>query len=159
MATTKPGGSVGAEDQAAASAARLGIAVGLAQAASSRAAADNGQRRYLNPDLSTLDYYNRGLALAEDPDMPLLERAKFLAIFSSLLDEFFEIRVAGLKDQLAAGLSGTDPAGLNPSDQLKAIRAEVDGLLERRARAFLDVLVPELAEHGIGLSRLDDLDD
>jgi polyphosphate kinase len=158
MATTKPGGSVGAEDQAAASAARLGIAVGLAQAASSRAAADNGQRRYINRELSTLDYYSRVLALAEDPDMPLLERAKFLAIFSSLLDEFFEIRVAGLKDQLAAGLSGTDPAGLNPSDQLKAIRAEVDGLLERRARAFLEVLVPQLADRGIHLSSWESLD-
>src|SRR3981081_2001774 len=149
MATTKPGGSVGAEDQAAPSAARLGIAVGLAQAASSRAAADNGQRRYINRELSTLDYYSRVLPLAEAPDMPLLERAKFLAIFSSNLDEFFEVRVAGLKDQLAAGLSGTDPARLSPSDQLKAIRRETEALVERRGRAFLKVIVPELAGHGI----------
>jgi polyphosphate kinase len=120
---------------------------------------EGGERRYINRELSTLDYYSRVLALAEDKTMPVLERAKFLAIFSGLLDEFFEIRVAGLKDQLAAGLAGTDPAGLTPSEQLKAVRAEVDALVERRDRVFLEGVVPELGQHGIHLSSWESLDD
>jgi polyphosphate kinase len=156
MATTGTDQAVADDLTAAASAARLGIAVGVPPAAS---ADDAGERRYINRELSTLDYYSRVLAPAEDPDVPVLERVKFLAIFSSLLDEFFEIRVAGLKDQLAAGLSGTDPAGLSPSDQLRAIRSDTEALVERRVRTFDKVIRPELAEHGIGLSRLDDLDD
>jgi polyphosphate kinase len=142
-----------------ASAARLGIGVGVVPDPAVLTASEGGERRYINRELSTLDYFSRVLALAEDDGMPLLERAKFLAIFSGLLDEFFEIRVAGLKDQLAAGLAGTDPAGLTPSDQLKAIRAEVDCLVERRDRAFLNDLVPQLGQRGIHLSSWDSLDD
>jgi polyphosphate kinase len=160
MATTETDATVGADDvAAAASAARLGIAVGASATPSTAASAEAGnERRYINRELSWLDFNSRVLALAEDPAVPLLERAKFLAIFSSNLDEFFEVRVAGLKDQLAAGLSGTDPAGLSPSDQLKAIRRETEALVERRAYAFLKVIVPELAGHGIRLSRWDVLD-
>jgi polyphosphate kinase len=99
------------------------------------------------------------LALAESTEVPLLERAKFLAIFSSNLDEFFQIRVAGLKDQQAAGLSGTAPDGLSASDQLKAIRGEVERLLDRRVRTFLDQVVPDLAAHGVRLSNWESLDD
>ncbi|HLY84711.1 MAG TPA: RNA degradosome polyphosphate kinase, partial [Acidimicrobiales bacterium] len=116
------------------------------------------ERRYINRELSTLDYYSRVLAPAEDPSVPVLERAKFIAIFSSLLDEFFEIRVAGLKDQLAAGVIGTDPAGLSPSEQLKAIRSDAEALVERRSRTLNDVVIPELAEHGVRLSTWDSLD-
>ncbi|MDP9073625.1 MAG: RNA degradosome polyphosphate kinase, partial [Actinomycetota bacterium] len=114
--------------------------------------------RYVNRELSTLDYFSRVLAMAEDPTVPLLERAKFLAIFQGLLDEFFEVRVAGLKDQLVAGLVGTDPAGLSPADQLRAIRIETERLVERRRHTFLDVVVPELAGHRIRLSSWDALD-
>jgi polyphosphate kinase len=159
MTTTQADGVVGA-DVASASAARLGIGVGVVpDDLAVLAGREGGEHRYINRELSTLDYYSRVLALAEDDNVPLLERAKFLAIFSGLLDEFFEIRVAGLKDQLAAGLSGTDPAGLTPSDQLKAIRADVDCLVERRDRAFLDQLVPQLAKRGIHLSSWESLDD
>jgi polyphosphate kinase len=158
MATTHADGGVGA-DVTSASAARLGIGVGIVPDPAILAEREGGQRRYINRELSTLDYYSRVLALAEDDHMPVLERAKFLAIFSGLLDEFFEIRVAGLKDQLAAGLAGTDPAGLTPSDQLKAIRAEVDSLVERRDQVFLDGVVPDLANHGIHLSGWESLDD
>ncbi len=65
--------------------------------------------RYLNRELSWLDFNARVLALAADPHVPLLERAKFLAIFSQNLDEFFQVRVAGLKDQVAAGVTATTP--------------------------------------------------
>jgi polyphosphate kinase len=109
------------------------------------------ERRYINRELSWLEFNRRVLALAEAPEQPLLERAKFLAIFSSNLDEFFQVRVAGLKDQLAAGLSGTAPDGLSVSDQLRAIRAEVEEMLGQQARIYNDVVVPELAAHGCRL--------
>ena len=94
------------------------------------------------------EFNRRVLALAEAPEQPLLEQAKFLAIFSSNLDEFFQVRVAGLKDQLAAGLSGTAPDGLSVLDQLKAIRIEVEGMLREQARIYNDVVVPRLAVRG-----------
>ena len=91
--------------------------LGLLAAAESESA---GAHRYINRELSTLDFNGRVLALAEDDELPLLERVKFLAIFAANMDEFFQVRVAGLKDQLAAGISGTAPDGLSVSDQLKA---------------------------------------
>ncbi len=161
MATTQADGPLDAGDVVAvASAARLGIGIGSPAVHGVAPTEERpGERRYINRELSTLDYYSRVLAPAEDPEVPVLERVKFLAIFFSLLDEFFEIRVAGLKDQLAAGLSGTDPAGLLPADQLLAIRTETEMLLERRVRTFEKVIRPELADAGIRLIRWDDLDD
>ena len=107
-----------------------------------------GDRRYINRELSWLDFNRRVLALAESAEQPLLERAKFLAIFSTNLDEFFQVRVAGLKDQLAAGISGTAPDGLSVPDQLRAIRAEVEARWRERSRIYNEVVVPELATHG-----------
>ena len=98
-----------------ASAARLGLLGGRTAAAELA-----GERRYINRELSTLDFNGRVLALAENQELPLLERIKFLAIFSATMDEFFQVRVAGLKDQQAAGISGTAPDGLSVSDQLTA---------------------------------------
>ena len=109
------------------------------------------ERRYINRELSWLEFNRRVLALAEAPEQPLLEQAKFLAIFSSNLDEFFQVRVAGLKDQLAAGLSGTAPDGLSVPDQLRAIRVEVEGMLREQARIYNDVIVPGLAARGCRL--------
>ena len=108
--------------------------------------------RYLNRELSTLDFNGRVLALAENTELPLLERIKFLAIFSSNMDEFFQVRVSGLKDQQAAGISGTAPDGLSVSDQLKMVRAECEALFERRGRAFLGDILPDLAEHGVRIA-------
>jgi polyphosphate kinase len=107
--------------------------------------------RYVNRELSWLDFNRRVLALAASPTQPLLERAKFLAIFSTNLDEFFQVRVAGLKDQLAAGISGTAPDGLSVPDQLKAVRAEVKDAISQRSRIYNEVVVPELASHGTRL--------
>jgi polyphosphate kinase len=107
-------------------------------------------RRYLNRELSTLDFNGRVLALAENVEMPLLERVKFLAIFATNMDEFFQVRVAGLKDQLDAGI-GTAPDGLSVSDQLRSIRTGTESLLNRRLRTFLSEIVPALTEAGIDL--------
>lgn len=109
-------------------------------------------RRYINRELSWLDFNRRVLELAESEEQPLLERAKFLAIFSSNLDEFFQVRVAGLKDQLAAGVSGTAPDGLPVPDQLRAIRVEVERQLADRERIYNQELVPQLAAQGTRLA-------
>ncbi|HUB71400.1 MAG TPA: polyphosphate kinase 1 [Acidimicrobiales bacterium] len=115
--------------------------------------ADRGPEEplYINRELSLLEFNRRVLALASSPAQPLLERAKFLAIFSSQLDEFFQVRVAGLKDQLAAGLSGTAPDGLPVSDQLKAIRVQLEEMLAKRSLVYREELVPQLARAGIRL--------
>src|SRR5688572_26755647 len=115
--------------------------------------------RYLNRELSWLDFNARVLALAEDETTPVLERAKFLAIFSQNLDEFFQVRVAGLKDQLAAGLGATSPDGRTPPQQLLEVRERVEALVTRQERTFLESVVPTLASGGVRLSSWDDLDD
>jgi polyphosphate kinase len=115
--------------------------------------------RYLNRELSWLDFNVRVLALAEDPATPLLERAKFLAIFSQNLDEFFQVRVAGLKDQVFAGVRGRTPDGMTAADQLDAIVERAAQLVERADNVFLDQIVPALAENGVRLSTWAQLDD
>ncbi len=114
---------------------------------------------YLNRELSWLDFNARVLAQAEDPRLPVLERLKFCAIYASNLDEFFMVRVAGLKDQVAGGVTATPPDGLSPLAQLAAIRAEVDAQAVRLQDVQLDELVPALAAEGIKLSDWADLDD
>ncbi|MGH9154453.1 MAG: RNA degradosome polyphosphate kinase [Acidimicrobiales bacterium] len=107
---------------------------------------------YLNRELSLLDFQERVLSLAEDPATPLLERAKFLAIFSTNVDEFFQVRVAVLRDRVAAGLQANTPDGLSPRQQLHAIAHRVRVLMERESRCFTEQVVPELAAAGISLA-------
>ena len=104
---------------------------------------------YLNRELSRLDYYERVLALATDESQPWLERVTFIAIFSHHLDEFFQIRVSGLKEQAAAGLATTSPDGLGPREQLDAIRARVEELTHRASRIFSGELRDRLGSAGI----------
>jgi len=118
-----------------------------------------GVDRFTNRELSWLEFGDRLLDLADDPTVPLLERAKFLAIFSEGLDEFFQVRVAGLKDQVDAGLRTRSPDGLRPPDTLRAVRARVCELVRRQSTIFLDRLVPALADAGIRLSSWESLDD
>ena len=115
--------------------------------------------RYLNRELSFLDFVARVVALAEDATVPLLERAKFLAIVSEHLDEFFQVRVAGLMEQLAAGLRTTIPDGLDLVDLLREIRARVTDLSEREVKVFSKELVPALDERGVGFAQWGDLSD
>jgi polyphosphate kinase len=115
--------------------------------------------RLLNRELSWLDFNARVLALTQDADVPLLERAKFLAIFGQNLDEFFMVRVAGLKDQVVAGVTGTSPDGMSPADQLRAIRERVAEGVASQARIFLEEVVPGLDDVGIRLSDWESLDD
>ncbi len=115
--------------------------------------------RYLNRELSWLDFNARVLALAEDPALPLLERAKFLAIFSTNLDEFFQVRVSGLQEQLAAGVRSNAPDGLDQVEQLRAIRARVEELVARQARTFTKEVSPGLEEAGVEFANWDELPD
>jgi polyphosphate kinase len=115
--------------------------------------------RYFNRELSWLDFNARVLALAEDPSQPLLERAKFLAIFASNLDEFYMVRVAGLKRRDETGLAVRSADGLSPREQLARISARTQAIQEAHARVFLDHVRPELEEQGIRILRWADLSD
>src|SRR6202046_4864045 len=114
--------------------------------------------RYLNRELSWLDFNARVLALAEDTSLALLERAKFLAIFASNLDEFYMVRVAGLKRRDEMGLSVRSADGLTPREQLRRIGEQTQQIASRHARVFLDSVRPGLAEEGIHIVTWADLD-
>ncbi len=106
---------------------------------------------YLNRELSWLEFNARVLHEAEDERTPLLERVKFLAIFSSNLDEFFMVRVAGLRRQLSAGVLQTPADGLTPSEQLDLIDARVRELNARARSLLMDTLLPALGALGVRL--------
>ena len=113
--------------------------------------------RYLNRELSRLDFDERVLAMAEDPKLPVLERVRFLAIFSQNLDDFFQVRVAGLKEQVLAAVAVASPDGMSPLEQLRVIRTRVEGLVDRQVGLFNRDIVPALAEAGITLVRAADV--
>lgn len=112
---------------------------------------------YFNRELSWLEFNRRVLEEAEDTRHPLLERAKFLAIFSSNLDEFFMIRVSGLEDQVDAGVTATPADGLTPAEQLAAIRTRVPPMMHEQRRCFYDDIIPQLAAADIHLLRYSQL--
>jgi len=114
--------------------------------------------RYISRELSELDFNGRLLDLAEDSKVPVLEKAKFLAICSERGDEFFQVRVAGLKDQVEAGLSSRSPEGRNPIERLQAIRRKMVGLVDRQSRVFAESLVPALAGVGVSICDWQELD-
>ena len=119
---------------------------------------DLPKERFLDRELSSLRFNSRVLALAEDPDLPLLERTRFLAIFAGNLDEFFMVRVAGLKRRLEAGVAVPTASGRMPREVLSAIWSEAADLMQRHGRLFRDTVLPALSESTIALLRWDDLD-
>ncbi|MGZ8734024.1 MAG: polyphosphate kinase 1 [Acidimicrobiia bacterium] len=120
---------------------------------------DPSPARFLNRELSWLDFNARVLALAEDASQPLLERAKYLAIFSQNLDEFFQVRVSGLQEQVRAGIRTRTPDEMDPLDQLRGIRVRVDELMRRQATVFAKEVAPALEDVGISFCDWDELDD
>jgi polyphosphate kinase len=106
--------------------------------------------RIINRELSWLDFNARVLAMASDTGVPLLERCRFVSIFSSNLDEFFQIRVAALKGQIAGDVHTQTPDGRTPQHQLDDIRRITKNLVTQQERVWLDELVPQLAEHKPG---------
>jgi polyphosphate kinase len=121
--------------------------------------ADAPEHRLLNRELSWLDFNARVLALAEDSERPLLERAKFLAIFATNLDEFVQVRVSGLQEQVTAGIRSKTPDGMDPLQQLRAISTRIDDLVTRQAEVFTKEIAPALEDVGIAFSKWDELDD
>ncbi|MCG2797616.1 MAG: RNA degradosome polyphosphate kinase [Cellulomonas sp.] len=113
--------------------------------------------RFADRELSWLAFNQRVLELAEDPDVPLLERVRFLAIFASNLDEFFMVRVAGLKRRIATGIAVTAASGLSPRHVLEAISEKGHELMTRHAAVFTEQVAPALATEGITLVRWADL--
>ncbi len=105
--------------------------------------------RFINRELSWLDFDERVLRMSVEPGIPLLERVKFAAIFSSNMDEFFQVRVAAMKDQVAAGITTPLPDGMVPAVQLSSALERVSELSLRQQRILLDVLLPQLAREGI----------
>jgi len=113
--------------------------------------------RFSNRELSRLEFDSRVLTIAEDLTRPLAERIRFLAIVSDSLDDFFQVRVAGLHEQLMAPLRLTSPDGMTPEEQLEGIGARVRNLIERQSAAFNEEIVPALAEAGATIVKADDL--
>ena len=113
--------------------------------------------RFLDRELSWIAFNARVLELAQDPELPLLERVRFLSIFASNLDEFFMVRVAGLKRRIAAGVAVPSASGLNPRAVLAQSLRESHALMARHADTFSDTIVPALAEAGIHLVHWGDL--
>lgn len=104
---------------------------------------------YLHVELSLLSFHERVLNMASDPNTPLMERLKFLCIFSSNMDEFFEIRVSGLKARAESAVSAEGVDGLTPSVALERISERAHRLVDRQYEILNQELMPELAEHGI----------
>ena len=127
--------------------------------ASRPARSDRPADRFLDREASWLDYSERVLTLAADPAQPLLERVRFAAIFAGNLDEFFMVRVAGLRRRIATGIGLPAPSGMTPREQLDLIAKRVHEQVEQHATLFRDELAPALRSEGICLLRYDELSD
>src|SRR4051794_28764981 len=120
-------------------------------------ASDLAEQRFLDRELSWLHFNKRVLELAEDPTLPLLERVRFLAIFTNNLDEFFMVRVAGLKRRIAAGVAVPAASGLLPREVLEQIWRTTSELMQQHACLFRGEIIPALGKENIELVRWDDL--
>ncbi|HEY7008116.1 MAG TPA: RNA degradosome polyphosphate kinase, partial [Jatrophihabitantaceae bacterium] len=122
-------------------------------------ALDLPAERFSNRELSWLAFNERVLAQSEDKEIPLLERMKFLAIFASNLDEFYMVRIAGLKRRASMGLQMPSPDGLSAREVLAALAERTATLVDRHAHCFRDDVGPGLAAEGIHIRTWADLDD
>jgi polyphosphate kinase len=132
---------------------------GAAMAAASEVDGANEPSLYLNRELSWLDFNDRVLQLAEDERVPLLERVKFCAIYTTNLDEYYMVRVAGLRDQIDAGVENPSQDGLIPSETIAMIRESVLAQGSRLTDCFERTLRPALADHDIRVVAVDELDE
>ncbi len=119
---------------------------------------DFGSDRFLDREISWLEFNTRVLELAEDPNLYLLERLNFLSIVTSNLDEFFMVRVAGLKRRIATGIAVPSPAGLSPEEQMDQIAEAAHALQERQAKVFHEQVYPELEKANIKIVGWKELD-
>ena len=117
----------------------------------------NDPKYYINRELGLLEFHRRVLEEAQDDSNPLLERVKFLGIVGSILDEFFMVRVAGLKKQVAAGVVDLPPDGMTPAEQIAAIRKVAYQLMVQSRECLRDDILPRLSEAGIHILDYDAL--
>jgi polyphosphate kinase len=132
--------------------------VGLSAPARPRVRRRRQPELFINRELSWLEFNGRVLEEATDPTVPLLERLKFAIITSTSMDEFFMVRVAGLKDAVEEGETAPDLAGLTPRQQLKAISERAHEMVERLDKTFVDEILPALGQRGIQITALAALD-
>ena len=125
----------------------------------SHSIAENPRERLIDRELSWLAFNQRVLELAEDEKTPLLDRCRFLAIFSSNLDDFYMIRVASLKRKLGAGITKVNTAGYNPRELMTELSQKTQELIQRQSRCFHDSVIPALKEHGIELTKWEELEE
>src|SRR5438132_9018061 len=112
---------------------------------------------FINRELSWLEFNRRVLEEAQDPTQPLIERVKFMTIFSSNLDEFFEIRVAGIKQQIASETSEVGPDGMSPTETFESIERVVRELVAKEYALWNNELVAALAKNGIRIQEVSQL--
>jgi len=116
-------------------------------------------QRYFARQLSDLDFNQRLLDLVDDPEVPLLERVKFLILTSERIDEFYQVQVAGLKRQVVAGIKTPGPSGRTPEELLGDVRASMESMVRRQESLLVNELNPALKAEGIELSDWDTLGD
>src|ERR1700675_355056 len=116
------------------------------------------QPRYLNRELSQLDFDERVLAMAQDESLPLMERVRFLALLAENVDQFFQVRVAGLKEQVHAALPQMSPDGMTTGEQLRAIHRRAGSLLDRSTDLFTREVAPALEQEGVSIVTVANLD-
>src|ERR1700682_4205233 len=114
-------------------------------------------KNFINRELSWLEFNRRVLEEAQDPTQPLIERIKFLNIFSSNLDEFFEIRVAGIKQQIESETSEVGPDGLSPTETFNSIQRVTRELVATEYKLWNEEILPELAKNGIRVQAITEL--
>src|SRR5262252_9490351 len=146
-----------AEAQATARIAEENSTVAVPQILQSAHERFGAPRNFINRELSWLEFNRRVLEEAQDPAQPLIERVKFLTIFSSNLDEFFEIRVAGIKQQIQSETSDVGPDGLSPTELFDRIQKTVRELVGMQYALWNNELQPELAKNGIYVREIAEL--
>jgi polyphosphate kinase len=119
----------------------------------------NNPANFINREYSWIEFNRRVLEEALNPELPLLEKIKFVSIFSSNLDEFYMIRISGIKEQIAAGFAEPSIDGLTPIEQLKAAEAALKPLLSQLNDLWKHQIVPQLADHNVLISSFEELSD
>jgi len=117
----------------------------------------NGSKQYINREISWLDFNYRVLEEAEDESLLVMDRLKFLAITASNLDEFFMVRIAGIRDQIEVGYEKEDSAGLKPIEQIERLSAICHEMVKRKYECLNDSLLPEMKEKGVDVVRYKDV--
>ncbi|HSR16932.1 MAG TPA: hypothetical protein VLM39_02475, partial [Ignavibacteriaceae bacterium] len=117
----------------------------------------NNPKNFFNRDLSWVEFNRRVLEEALDPELPLLEKVKFISIFCTNLDEFYMIRVAGIKEQIAANVLEPSIDGLTPLEQLQQIEKMIQPMLKQILQIWSDEIVPQLRMNGVHILELEEL--